>query len=56
MTIWEQIAIGLFVGLIFCIIGVVIDERANNNCFWKIPFYIFCGVFLTLAVCYFFGI
>ena len=56
MTIWGQIAIGLFIGAIFCVIGLALDERTNNECLWKIPFYVFCGVVITLAVCWFFGI
>ena len=56
MTIWGQIAIGLLIGAIFCVIGLAIDERANNECLWKIPFYMVCGVVMTFAVCWLFGI
>ena len=56
MTIWGQIAIGLFIGAIFCVIGLALDERTNNECLWKIPFYMVCGVVITLCVCWFIGV
>ena len=56
MSICGKIALGLFIGTIFCIIGLAIDERADNECLWKIPFYMAVGVVITFMVYWFIGV